>query len=109
MNETKGLPEPLLAANSGRTALLMPFQFGKHYLDERFFVYSEAGYIAVIDDSTLDPSLDGIAPKGYYRGTFQTQAYTRREWGKVFDFLEYRERGMMNWHDLVVMRAPAGR
>lgn len=60
-----------------------------------------------IVDSMLDPSLDGIAPEGYYRGVFQTREYTVREWSKHFEILEYIERGMGNYQDLVVMRRPA--
>lgn len=54
-----------------------------------------------------DDILDGIVPKGYYRGTFQTEEYTRREWSKYFDILEYNVRGIGNHQDVVVMRRPA--
>ena len=59
-----------------------------------------------IADDSLDPALDGIAPPGYYRGVFQTREYTIREWSKQFEILEYIERGMGNFQDLVVMRRP---
>jgi SAM-dependent methyltransferase len=50
------------------------------------------------------PQLDGIAPPGYYRGTFQAKRYTLREYSRIFEILEYRERGATNFQDLVVMR-----
>jgi len=50
------------------------------------------------------PQLDGIAPPGYYRGTFQAKRYTLREYSRLFEILEYRERGAINFQDLVVMR-----
>jgi len=62
-----------------------------------------------IADTIHDPTLDGIAPDGYYRGVFQTREFTVREWSKYFEILEYKERGMGNYQDLVVMRRPAER
>ena len=35
-------------------------------------------------DGTRDPRLDGIAPVGYYRATYQTEAHTRRLWTRGF-------------------------
>ena len=60
-----------------------------------------------IFDKIPDPVLNGIAPEGYYRGTFQTREYTLREWSKYFEILDYIERGTSNHQDLVVMRRPA--
>jgi hypothetical protein len=60
-----------------------------------------------IHDGTHDTTLDGVVPAGYYRGTFQTREYTLREWGKYFDVLEYRVRGIGNYQDAVVMRRAA--
>jgi SAM-dependent methyltransferase len=57
-----------------------------------------------ISDNTLDSNLDGIAPAGYYRGVYQTKAYTQQEWGKYFDILNYIEGGVSNYQDLVIMR-----
>ncbi len=57
-----------------------------------------------ISDSSLDPNLDGIAPTGYYRGVFQSKAYTMKEWGKHFRILDYIDRGMGNFQDLVIMQ-----
>lgn len=62
-----------------------------------------AGEIA---DSVVDGALDGIAPAGYYRGVLQTKKYTMREWSKTLDILEYREAGVGNYQDLVVLRRP---
>ncbi|OWK46303.1 class I SAM-dependent methyltransferase [Fimbriiglobus ruber] len=60
-----------------------------------------------IHDGIQDETLGGIVPKGYYRGTFQTQEYTRRVWGQFFDILEYKVRGIGNHQDVVVMQRPA--
>jgi SAM-dependent methyltransferase len=57
-----------------------------------------------ISDSSLDPNLDGIAPAGYYRGVYQQKTYTAKEWGKYFRIVDYKERGMGNFQDLVVMK-----
>jgi SAM-dependent methyltransferase len=62
-----------------------------------------------IADDIPEDSLDGIAPKGYYRGVYQTREYTTRAWSRSFEILEYVERGMGNFQDLVVMRRPAER
>jgi SAM-dependent methyltransferase len=57
-----------------------------------------------ICDVNKDGSLDGIAPKGYYRGVFQSKEYTLKEWSRYFEILEYKERGSANYQDLIVMR-----
>ncbi len=57
-----------------------------------------------IYDELKDASLDGLAPEGYYRATFQSQEYTKKAYGKYFEILEYVEGGYMNYHDLVVMK-----
>jgi len=57
-----------------------------------------------IHDGSIDNTLGDIAPNGYYRATFQSQEYTRREFGKYFEVLEYIEKGSLNFQDLVVMR-----
>ena len=59
-----------------------------------------------IYDMLKDANLDGIAPEGYYRATFQSQEYTKKEYGRYFEILEYVERGWMNYQDLVVMKKP---
>jgi len=56
-------------------------------------------------DATLDPTLDGIAPDGYYRSTYQARSYTEREFSKWFDVVDYVERGAESFQDVVVMRA----
>ena len=60
-----------------------------------------------IYDGVQDAVLDGIVPPGYYRATFQSEEYTRREWGKLFEVLEYKVRGIGNHQDAVVLRRPA--
>lgn len=59
-------------------------------------------------DGTRDDRLDGIAPAGYYRATYQTEAFTRAQWGRVLTVREYVAGGLGNWQDLVVLRRDAG-
>ena len=59
---------------------------------------------AGILDHIPDPALDGVAPSGYYRGVYQSRAYTMREWSRYFEILEYIEQGLGGYQDLVVMR-----
>jgi len=61
-----------------------------------------------IIDSTLDHALDGVAPNEYYRGVFQRKEYTIREWSRFLDLVEYREAGVGNFQDLVVLKKPTG-
>lgn len=61
---------------------------------------------AGFSDAIEDHALDGIAPDGYYRATFQTRAYVFREWSRYFEILELGE-GSLAYHDLVVMRRRA--
>jgi len=56
-------------------------------------------------DSREDRALGGIAPDGYYRGTFQTGAYSLGEWSRYFEIVEFVE-GSLAHQDLVVMRRP---
>lgn len=60
-----------------------------------------------ISDGTLDSMMDGIAPKGYYRGTVQSKDYTTRQWSNYFEILDFLESGIEGSQDLVVMRKPA--
>jgi SAM-dependent methyltransferase len=71
---------------------------GRHRSDEVF----QDG----IRDEMTDSTLTGVAPEGYYRSVFQTPEYTLREWSKYFEIVEYVERGMGNFQDLVVMKRP---
>ena len=57
-----------------------------------------------IYDETPDAALGEVASPGYYRGTYQTRAYTLSRWSVPFEILEYREQGIGNHQDLVVMR-----
>jgi SAM-dependent methyltransferase len=56
-----------------------------------------------IEDLIQDDALEGIAPENYYRSTYQAQEYTVREFGKYFKVLEYIERGVDNFQDLIVL------
>ena len=58
-----------------------------------------AGFI----DAGEDVALQGIAPPGYYRGVFQSPAWTRRVWSDYFRVLEIVEGGMQNFQDLVIL------
>ena len=60
-----------------------------------------------IFSEVLNPSLNRIAPDGYYRDVYQSREYTIREWSNYFEILEYIPRGMGNHQDLVVMRRRA--
>jgi SAM-dependent methyltransferase len=54
-------------------------------------------------DQDFDSMLAGVVSDGYYRVVFQTSDYTLQEWSKIFDILEYTERGIGNYQDLIVM------
>lgn len=56
-----------------------------------------------ISDGTVDGNLDGIAPRGYYRTTFQSRAYTERAWSAILPVVEYLPLGL-NHQDIVVLR-----
>ena len=60
-----------------------------------------------IDDTTLDPALDGIAPPGYYRGVFQSRTHTLEVCERYFALVDYVERGLNGHQDLVILRRPA--
>jgi SAM-dependent methyltransferase len=66
---------------------------------EPFRRFTQAG----IFDGMTDPALDGVAPEGYYRSVFRTQAYTLNNWSKYFAIKAYVERGLGNFQDAVVM------
>jgi SAM-dependent methyltransferase len=53
-----------------------------------------------------DSTLAGISPPGYYRGSYQSERYTRREFGKLFEIVEYVPRGACGFQDLVLLRKP---
>lgn len=59
---------------------------------------------AGIIDGHLDEHLDGIAPPGYYRMTFQTRRYTRKSWTQHFTVLDHAVLGLNGHQDLVVLR-----
>lgn len=57
-----------------------------------------------IVDTARDKSLDGVAPPGYYRATFQTREFTCQNWGSYFGVLKYIEAGLTGFQDLVILR-----
>ncbi len=60
-----------------------------------------------ISDRVLDSALDGVAPAAYYRGVFQTEQYTRDAWSSHLRVVDYIERAMGGFQDLVVLENPA--
>lgn len=93
-----------LASVHGRFAADFAFPPGKSFLQRlRHRIRGPAVFGSGFSDSLEDHALDGIAPDGYYRGTFQTRAYTLREWSRYFEILEVVE-GCPAYQDLVVMR-----
>lgn len=60
-----------------------------------------------INDSTIDKSLAGVVPDGYYRGTHQKKTYTEQVFSQYFEILDYIEAGAGNFQDLVVMKKAA--
>ncbi len=57
-----------------------------------------------IDDSEQDPTLAGVAPAGFYRATYQTRAWTEREWSRTFNVLEFEAGGYSCIQDVWVLR-----
>lgn len=55
-----------------------------------------------IIDSTIDDTLAGIAPKDYYRATYQRENFTRRLFSTFFDVITYIARGATNFQDLIL-------
>lgn len=58
-----------------------------------------------ISDTSLDSTFQDIVPEGYYRTVLQSEAYTRRVWGRDFQIVDYIPGGLFGLQDLVVMRA----
>ena len=52
-------------------------------------------------------TLQGVAPRRYYRGTFQTLDYTRKRWGEIFEFRGVAEAGLDGYQDILLLRKPA--
>jgi SAM-dependent methyltransferase len=72
-----------------------------------FFQFQDKAKIILKDgihDGSIDDTLGDIVPKDYYRATYQSQEYTKREFGKYFELLDYIEKGSLNFQDMVVMR-----
>jgi SAM-dependent methyltransferase len=61
---------------------------------------AERGIVDEIDDLNLS----GVAPEGYYRETYQSRAWTERAFGAEMEVVEYVERAIGGFQDLVVMR-----
>jgi SAM-dependent methyltransferase len=57
----------------------------------------------MIDDFS-DPALDGIAPAGYYRDVYQTEAFVRERWTRRFAVVDYIEQGLAGHLDVAVLR-----
>lgn len=50
-----------VALGDGFTELFLPFEFGKHFLDEKLFVYGEVGYNVVLDHDGANEWFYGVA------------------------------------------------
>lgn len=57
-----------------------------------------------IFDALTNKSLSEFLPQGYYRDVYQTVDYTMAAWSPFFKIVQYIERGLGNFQDLVVMR-----
>ncbi|HLQ37139.1 MAG TPA: class I SAM-dependent methyltransferase [Planctomycetota bacterium] len=57
-------------------------------------------------DETRDDGLGHVAGTEYYRSTYQSRAFTEREWGKWFEVIDYVEGGMNNYQDIWILRKP---
>lgn len=57
-----------------------------------------------VHDTLHDTVLNGVAPDGYYRASFQTKDYIAWNWKRYFQIVEIVEQGASNYHDIVVMR-----
>jgi SAM-dependent methyltransferase len=57
-------------------------------------------------DAIPDGTLQHVASSEYYRSTFQSKAWTERNWSKYFDVVDYVEGGMNNFQDIWVLRRP---
>lgn len=67
---------------------------------ERERLAARGGFMA----EARDKSLRGIAPRGYYRSTFQTPEFTRARWAEELAVVDYLEAGLAGFQDLVVAR-----
>ena len=45
-----------------------------------------------------------ISKGSYYKGVYQSKSHTMQQWGQQFEILQYLDRGLNNYQDLVVMR-----
>ncbi len=70
------------------------------------FVPGEASRVdrSGIVEHLKDKALNGIAPRGYYRSVFQSEAFTRSHWSRELEIVDYREAGLAALQDLVVAR-----
>jgi hypothetical protein len=50
-----------LGIGDGQTVFFCPFEIGRHLLDERLFLYGEAGYAVVLDDARSNTWKFGLA------------------------------------------------
>jgi SAM-dependent methyltransferase len=57
-----------------------------------------------ICDEDICGHAEGVCPEEYYRYTYQTKAYSIKEYSRFFDVLDYIEKGAIGIQDLIVMR-----
>ncbi|MDO5646894.1 class I SAM-dependent methyltransferase [Paracoccus sp. (in: a-proteobacteria)] len=57
----------------------------------------------ILDDRP-DPTMDGIAPPGYYRATFQTADWTARHVAPHFTIADHIPGGVLGFQDIIVLK-----
>ena len=80
--------------------------FGQRFLpaDERRQLEQTGFYFQTGQTGAM--KLDGLPD--YYQAAYHTEDYIRRKWSQGFDVAAFKERGMNNDQDLVVLRKLAG-
>lgn len=57
-----------------------------------------------IFDELISRDMEGVILQGEYRVTFQSESWTRDNWGKHLEVIGYKEAGLTPEHDLVICR-----
>lgn len=89
--------------------LLLATVHGEQYVDqvkkEHMGVFDATGILNQVG-RTGALKLDGLPD--YYQTTFHSRNYIERVWGKMFEVLSYKEKGMNERQDAVLLRKRAG-
>lgn len=98
----------LLATTHGQFAYRKAlYQAGGAWRLRRLGLFSKRKLTGILDGE-LDPAFDGIAPPGYYRNVYQSRQHTVENWTGAFECLDYIERGVDGFQDLVALRRRSG-